>query len=135
MAALAADRNTPERLDPRLRVFPMGANKTIFAGALVVLHTDGNAEAATTATSKVCVGIATQSKVNGAVAGAESIETKRGLFRFANSAAGDAIARADIGATCYLVDDQTVAKTNGSSTRSAAGIVRDVDAQGVWVEI
>jgi hypothetical protein len=34
-----------------------------------------------------------------------------------------------------VVDDQTVAKTNGSSTRSVAGIVRQVDSDGVWVEI
>jgi hypothetical protein len=33
-----------------------------------------------------------------------------------------------------VVDDQTVAKTNGSSSRSVAGIIRDVDADGVWVE-
>ena len=52
-----------------------------------------------------------------------------------NSAAGDAITRAEIGDVCYIVDDETVAKTNGTSTRSAAGTIRDVDAQGVWVEI
>jgi hypothetical protein len=34
----------------------------------------------------------------------------------------------------FIVDDETVAKTNGSSTRSVAGICRGVDAQGVWVE-
>jgi hypothetical protein len=32
------------------------------------------------------------------------------------------------------VDDQTVAKTDGSTTRSVAGIVRGVDTDGVWVE-
>ena len=37
--------------------------------------------------------------------------------------------------TAYIVDDQTVAKTNGSSTRSAAGTIVDVDAQGVWVRV
>ena len=34
----------------------------------------------------------------------------------------------------HLVDDQTVAKTNGGSTRSVAGICRGVDSDGVWVE-
>ncbi len=60
---------------------------------------------------------------------------RRGCFRFANSAAADLIALADIGADCYVVDDQTVAKTSASNTRSIAGKVRDVDAAGVWVEI
>ena len=37
---------------------------------------------------------------------------------FANSASGDLITAAEVGSDCYIVDDQTVAKTNGSSTRS-----------------
>jgi len=45
------------------------------------------------------------------------------------------IAAAEIGTYCYIVDDQTVAKTDGTATRSSAGKVFDVDAQGVWVEI
>ncbi|KAK0329991.1 hypothetical protein LTR94_034588, partial [Friedmanniomyces endolithicus] len=59
---------------------------------------------------------------------------KKGQFRWANSAAADAITRAEIGDPAYIVDDQTVAKTNGGATRSVAGTIRDVDAQGVWVE-
>ena len=52
----------------------------------------------------------------------------------ANSAAADQITAADIGNDCYGVDDQTVAKTNGANTRSVAGKIYDVDAQGVWVK-
>ena len=40
----------------------------------------------------------------------------------------------DIGKDCFIVDDQTVAKTNGANTRSRAGKVFDVDADGVWVD-
>ena len=39
-----------------------------------------------------------------------------------------------MGSDCYIVDDQTVAKTNGGATRCVAGKVWDVDAEGVWVE-
>ena len=46
----------------------------------------------------------------------------------------DAITLADVGSDCYIVDDQTVAKTNGTNTRSVAGKVFDVDADGVWVD-
>ena len=49
--------------------------------------------------------------------------------------AGDLIAQADVGADCYIVDDQTVAKTNGTNTRSVAGKIIAVDADGVWVKI
>jgi predicted RecA/RadA family phage recombinase len=63
-----------------------------------------------------------------------SVKTRRGVFRFANSAAGDAIGRTEIGKTVYVVDDQTVAKTDNSGARPAAGKCFDVDANGVWVE-
>ena len=63
------------------------------------------------------------------------MKVRRGCFRFANSASADAIALADVGADCYIVDDQTVALTNGSSTRSVAGKIHDVDSSGVWVDM
>ncbi|HGM8331430.1 TPA: hypothetical protein ACKQLR_006537 [Pseudomonas aeruginosa] len=63
------------------------------------------------------------------------IETRRGVFQLANSASADQITRADIGKECFIVDDQTVAKTSATDTRSVAGVVRDVDDGGVWVEI
>ena len=34
----------------------------------------------------------------------------------------------------YIVDDETVAKTDGTATRSAAGKVVGLDSDGVWVE-
>ena len=52
---------------------------------------------------------------------------------FANSAAADLITLADLGSTVFVVDDQTVAKTSATSTRSAAGKVVDVDTTGVWI--
>ena len=48
---------------------------------------------------------------------------------------GDAITAAQIGSACYIVDDQTVAKTSDNGSRSRAGQVIDVDAQGVWVQV
>jgi hypothetical protein len=55
---------------------------------------------------------------------------------FQNSTAGDLIAQADVGTDCYIVDDQTVAKTSGTNTRSVAGKVQEVDAAlGVRVKV
>ena len=68
-------------------------------------------------------------------AGDIKVKTKRGTFKFANSASTDQITLADVGASAYIVDDQTVAKTNGTSTRSIAGTIRDVESDGVWIEI
>ncbi len=65
-------------------------------------------------------------------AGALTVNVRKGLFRFANDGS---VARADIGGTAYVVDDQTVADNDGSSTRSVAGTIKDVDADGVWIKI
>ncbi|MEY9717863.1 hypothetical protein ABIA22_000353 [Sinorhizobium fredii] len=134
MTALSADRNTPERGGDRRR-FPVAAATVIYAGAMVALNAAGNAVPVTTALNLKGVGRAERRADNaGGAAGDVSADVSAGIFRFANSAAADAITQADIGSDCYGVDDQTVAKTNGGGTRSAVGKVFDVDAQGVWVK-
>ncbi|MFQ3664678.1 MAG: hypothetical protein SNJ79_01390 [Sphingomonadaceae bacterium] len=134
MVALTEDRNTPRRegLD---FVYPMVANTTIFAGALVMLNASGQARPGAVATGQRAVGRAEERKTNGSVAGAETIRVTPGIFRYANSAAADEIVQADVGANCFIVDDQTVAKTNGSNSRSVAGTVMSVEPAGVWVKI
>lgn len=134
MVALTTDRRTARR-DNRDYSDPMAANTTIFKGALVMLDAAGNATKGAAAAGQIARGVAKETKTNGAVAGVEKIATEAGTFRFANSAAGDLIARAEIGDDCYIVDDQTVAKTNGGATRSIAGKIIDVDASGVWVAV
>lgn len=135
MAALTADRAIPRRDGKRLSL-PVAASTKIFVGSLVCVNASGLAVKGAVATTLKAAGVAIEQADNSAgVASALRVEVERGVFQFANSSAGDLIGLADIGSTCFIVDDQTVAKTNGSSTRSAAGIVRDVDAQGVWVEI
>jgi hypothetical protein len=133
MSATTVERNTPRRAARELS-FPAAAVK-ILAGTIVVLNASGYAEPATTATGKIALGVAEATIDNsGGAAGDQQVPISRGCFRLANSAAADAIANTDYGATCYLVDNQTVAKTDGSATRSKAGVVRGVDAAGVWVE-
>lgn len=68
-------------------------------------------------------------------AGAKGVDFSLGSFRFENSAAADAITLADIGSVAYAVDDQTVARTSATNTRSPAGVIDDVDEYGVWVRI
>jgi len=132
MAAATNDVNTPER-DARSRVVPVAAAEKIFAGSIVVKNATGYAEPGTTALAKVTLGRAKTTVDNSAGAdGDVTIEVERGTFRFASDGS---ITIAEVGTTCYLVDDQTVAKTDGVGTRSAAGTVFDVDALGVWVTI
>ncbi len=136
MTAQTANRINPRRATGDLFSDPVKAASAIFAGALVVLDASGWAVKASTATGLTVRGVATRPADNaGGGNGAINVESERGTFRFANSASTDAITRAEIGDTAYIVDDQTVAKTDGSGTRSAAGVIVDVDAQGVWVRV
>jgi hypothetical protein len=134
MPALTADRNTILR-DNREFSFPVEAATKIFAGSIVALNAAGNATKGAVSTTLRAVGVAQELADNsGGVAGAIDVKVRRGLFRFNNSSAGDLITRANIGSNCFIVDDNTVALTNGTSTRSVAGVIRDVEAVGVWVE-
>lgn len=132
--ALVANRDTPTREGVH-EAHPVKAATKIFAGSLVCIDANGWAVPGSVATTLKARGRAEELVDNTAGAnGDKVIRVRRGRFRWKNSAAGDAITRADIGATAYVVDDETVAKTNGTNTRSAAGEIVDVDAQGVWIK-
>jgi hypothetical protein len=134
MTALAGDRATTKRQGKDLSV-PVAAATLIYAGSIACLNAAGTATKGATSTTLKALGVAINraDNTNGA-AGDINVNVERGVWRMANSAAGDQITLADYGASCYIVDDQTVAKTNGGTTRSVAGVIRDVDASGVWVE-
>ena len=134
MAALTADRTTPRRSGVDLSL-PVAAATRIFAGAIACVNAGGLAVPGITSTTLKAAGVAIEQADNLAgAASAIAVKVQRGVWRMANSAAGDLITLANIGAQCFIVDDQTVALTNGTATRSVAGIIRDVDASGVWVE-
>lgn len=135
MPALTQDRNTPLK-DAGIISFLVAAATKIYAGSLVVANANGYAAPGSVATTLTALGRAEEQVDNTAGAnGAKSINVRRcKAFKFANYAT-DLVTQADIGKTCYIVDDQTVAKTNGTSTRSAAGKVLAVESDGVWVYI
>lgn len=134
MAALTADRNTQMK-DGELVSLPVAAAKKIFAGALVAADASGYVTPGAVATTLTYLGRAEALADNSAGAnGAISVLVRRKkAFKFANFAT-DLVTQADLGKVCYIVDDQTVAKTSATSTRSAAGKVIAVDTDGVWVE-
>lgn len=134
MTALTQDRNTLRR-DAVQFEFPVAANAVLYAGSIGCINSAGYAvPGSATATLKTIGRIEEQANNTGGVAGAIRAKFRRGCFCFGNSASTDLIAITDIGANCYIVDDQTVAKTNGGGTRPVAGVIRDVEPKGVWVE-
>lgn len=134
MPALTEDRNTKRRTGDLINLAAAAAKK-FFAGALAARDASGNATPGAVATTLRGVGrVKAQVDNSAGAAGDLSVDIERGVFQFANSAAADEITAADIGNDCYIVDDQTVAKTDGTATRSIAGKISDIDAQGVWVD-
>lgn len=135
MTALTNDRNTPMQLGD-VQEYPVLAATVIYAGSLACLNAAGWAMPGSTATTLVAAGRAEARADNSAGAnGAINVKVRPGTFRFDNSAAADEITQAEIGDACFVVDDQTVAKTDGAASRSKAGTIVQVDALGVWVRI
>jgi hypothetical protein len=138
MAALTAGRKVLVRGDEtkiKLLATPVKAATRIYDGAIVVSD-GGYAAPARTATGLICIGIAIDTYDNSSgAAGAKIAETHRCTAKFSNSAAADLITQAACYTPCYLVDDSTVALTNGGGTRSVAGVIMQVDSDGVWVEL
>lgn len=135
MTAITTERDT-QRRDGKQAAFGVLAATKVLSGTIAVVTAAGFAQGGITSTTVKAVGVFDETVDNtaGANGDVKARTRKDGWFRFANSAAGDLITIADINTDCYIVDNQTVAKTNGTNTRSVAGKVRDVEAAGVWIE-
>lgn len=134
--SLSANRSTDQMGVTHYPVqLPVGvkANAVIYQGALVGLDATGFLVPAQSAVS--ILGRAEQAiDATGAADGALSCEVRFGVFKWNNSSAGDAIAAANAHQICFAVDDQTVALTDGGTgARPEAGVIMQVDADGVWV--
>jgi len=128
---LASARNTKAR-QPHVRPLGIKANVIVHAGSLVV-NDAGLAAPGRTALNLVGLGRASETIDNtGGANGAALVLVEAGCFQFANSAT-DPVTDASIGKDVFIVDDETVAATNGANTRSVAGKCFDVDDGGVWV--
>jgi hypothetical protein len=131
---LIAGRNTPLRDGDQVSLLIAGASK-IFGGGMVMINATGFAVKGQTAANLTYVGRAEETVDNLAGAdGAKTVQVKRHkAFKWGNSSA-DPITQADLFKTAYVVDDETVSKTSGTNTRSVAGKIIGVDADGVWIE-
>jgi hypothetical protein len=130
---------TPRRGESALaEVFSIGvaAASKIYQGALVGINGSGYAVAGASFddTTRAIGRAEAQADNTSGAAGDINVSVRRGVFKFVNSSSNDALTIADVGNECFLVDDQTVARTNTAGTRGVAGLVIGVDTDGVWVE-
>lgn len=132
MTATIKDRNTWARYAELINV-PVLAAAKINAGSLVVATALGFAAPGSTATTLSYLGRAEEAVDNTSGAnGAKAVNVRRKLaFKWVNDGS---ITQANLMKNAYIVDDQTVAATDGGTTRSIAGRIVGVDTDGVWVE-
>jgi hypothetical protein len=133
--SLQRNRNTQSkecRTVPPFLPFRVKGGALIYAGALIALKS-GVAAPGTVDSGLRCIGRATDTvdNTNGAD-GDKTTLAEGGIFLWDNYDS-DRITLSDVGSQCYIIDDQTVAKTDGGGTRSAAGSIIDVCPAGVWV--
>lgn len=139
MAALTAQRDTQEKFHPAAMVhaYTPAASTQFFKGGLVALDQSdsGLLKKGAVSTTLVCIGVC-QENFTSPASNSRKVKARSGIHGpFENSAGADEIAADDVGKDCFIVDDQTVALTDGTSTRSKAGTIYDVDSDGVWVFI
>jgi hypothetical protein len=133
---LAASADIIERASPTSQLFAeVGTDSTQYwRGGIVCISTaTGKVVKGSTATTLIAIGRCEEEVLTG-TSNTRKIKARTGTFKYNNSASADLIAADDIGKACYIVDDNTVALTDGSATRSRAGIIEGVDTDGgVWV--
>lgn len=129
---LTADRNTPYKQTDIL-VIGVGAGVRIFAGSLIALSATGFAIPGKTATGLTYAGRAEESVDNTYGAdGVVSVKVHRNrAFKWTNDGT---VTQARLLKPAYIVDDATVSASDGTGTRSAAGLVVGIDSDGVWIE-
>ena len=121
MASTAA--RDGRRKDADLQAYQMPASTTLYKETLISARVaDGYAYSSRSGTATdIFLGVAMETKTNGAVAGATLLKVwKEGIFVF--NASG--LAQTDIGAAVYASDNDTVTKT--STNNQLVGYITEV---------
>ena len=133
MTAATSDRNTPRR-EKGLLFVAIAAATTVHNGLIACVNAAGHAVEGATATDLIYLGRFEETVTNPGAAGDVSVHIRTECaFQFENSTT-DPVTQANFGDYCFIEDNQTVAATDGTGTRSKAGRVVGIDEHGVWVE-
>ena len=125
---------------------PLKANSTVYRGSVAATRSGYLVAMSTPQSTDVvwgiideAVGVAnTGPGITGASTdGGVTVNIDTGSFFLASGTSGDAITQANVGQTCWLIDEKTVGATNpGGNTRPIAGVVEFIDpTYGVAVKL
>ena len=132
MAALSQARNTAELHVGAIHYNferEVASDNTVYAGGIAAQNSSGKAVPASDTANLVVLG-----RAEGTVGAGGKVVIRTGVFLFDNGTSSEELTAADIGGAAYIVDDHTVGKVGGTN-KIPAGIVVDVTADGVAVEI
>jgi len=137
MADLNRSRDTIKYNETTLHLnYPVKGGVHIYPGLMGFIDSAGRVVGASALGAKVAGRITAEVDATNYTDGQLTVNLEEGIYWFDNSSAGDLIAAADVGNTCYVVDNHTVAKTSNSSARIAAGRIINVDpVMGVAVQL
>lgn len=131
--AATKDRMVPLRDGTRYG-YPVKGATRIFARTLVALTATALAVPAGTVGAVKIVGYAvTHADNRDGADGVGKIDVEHGVLPF--TVAGTPPTAANIGATVYAVDDETVSLDSSSGTRLAAGTLDGIEGSTFWVRV
>ncbi len=132
MAATTVDRNTLVRgAVERQLVFDLASGQDIPAGAIVCTNAAGEAVNGADTAGLICQGRAAHRATY--ASGDRRIVVQRGVFCYANDGT---IAKADIGGSATILDNQTLSKAATTTNDIVAGTIEDVvSGEGVWINM
>jgi hypothetical protein len=134
MSAATVSQNLARRKGTAIQFLLATAAVKLLQGVLWARNSSGYITNASDATGLKVVGMGAEEVDNsGGSNGDLDCTAELGIFCLVNSAT-NAVTRAHIGLPCYVEDNQTVASTGGSYG-IVAGVVVDVDDDGVWVNV
>ncbi len=136
MTALSADKTDIAYKAGDVLPLPVGASKTLYLGALLMLNSSGYVIPGADTASCIFAGINLSGRIDNSAGsdGDEKVEaTRYGVHKmtFDNS-----ISQSDVGSEVYLVDDQTVDLSANVSNNIFCGILAGyIDSTHGWVDI
>lgn len=134
MAAATASQTIDSRQGTTFKFTALAAVIKLLAGVLWMRNAAGYITNASDAAGGKVVGVGDEEVDNSAgSAGDLDCSARKGILLLTNSATS-ALTRAHIGRPCYVEDNQTVSSSGGNHG-VVAGVVEDVDASGVWVNV
>lgn len=127
--ALSADKPRRFRGTPIGIPMPVAASTTIYQGALVCVNSSGYLVPAANNTTYECMGVAAESADNSS--GSNGDLTVTVDFNHVERFTGSGITQADVGKSCYVIDDETVGDDAAASKNVHVGTVVQLEATNV----